>query len=534
MDKAKPAEESTKSAAATATETAVAMAANAGSSVPQEQSAAAKPEGKPEAKGPGKPGGGPGGPGGRPKKKPLSTPLEIFGIVVFAAVWFAPPVLGLEPKGMHMLAVFALCLVFWIFNPIPAELTGMIMMFLPPILGIVKLQVGVSGFQSSTTWFLVGGLIIGRMIAVSGLDKRITLTIVKLFGGKSLSLWKVVISIVILCFLLTLVVPSGTVLSLLLGAQVYPLVKLYGVDEKSNVAKMLMLSVPIFVLLCGNESLSGSSHNLVLLGCLEDAGINISWIGWFLAILPDTIIVTVILLFTYKLFLKPEKTQIEGGREEIIRQLKDMGKFSMDEKKACILFLVALVLWVTNALTNIPVAITAIGVAIVAMLPRIGCLDFRDAIKKINWPIILFVGAVLGIPSMMEAVGMNEAFTTMFNAMMPFFNGPVGFVIFLWLLAQITAWLGLSIGSPLLFVPFMFPIAQGMGMPPVYAALMQGYMQPTVMYYHAPAPLVCADYGCYQQSDYIKFQLIVVLGKIIATPILVGLWWPFLVSVGIL
>lgn len=531
MEKAKPAEEATQGVVASTAATAAVAATAGNAALPQQQSSA-----KPEAKGPGKPGGG--GPGGRPKKKPLSTPFEIFGfvlgIVVMAAVWFAPPVLGLEANGMHMLAVFALCLVFWIFNPIPAELTGMIMMFLPPILGIVKLQVGISGFQSSTTWFLVGGLIIGRMIAVSGLDKRITLTIVKLFGGKSLSLWKVVICIVILCFLLTLVVPSGTVLALLLGAQVYPLVKLYGVDEKSNVAKMLMLSVPIFVLLCGNESLSGSSHNLVLLGCLEDAGISISWLGWFLAILPDTIIVTVILLFTYKLFLKPEKTQIEGGRDEIVRQLKEMGKFSMDEKKACILFLVALVLWVTNAVTNIPVAITAIGVAIVAMLPRIGCLDFRDAIKKINWPIILFVGAVLGIPSMMEAVGMNEAFSTMFNSMMPFFNGPIGFVVFLWLLAQITAWLGLSIGSPLLFVPFMFPIAQGLGMPPVYAALMQGYMQPTVMYYHAPAPLVCADYGCYSQGDYIKFQLIVVVAKIIATPLLVGLWWPFLVSVGIL
>lgn len=497
---------------------------------------AAAPAAAPSGKGPGKPGGG--GPGGRPKKKPLSTPFEIFGfvlgIVVLVAVWFAPPVLGLEANGMHMLAVFALCLIFWIFNPIPAELTGMLMMFLPVILGIVKLQVGVSGFQSSTTWFLVGGLIIGRMIATSGLDKRITLTIVKLFGGKSLSIWKVVISVIVLAFLLTLVVPSGTVLSLLLGAQVYPLIKLYGVDEKSNVAKMLMLTVPIFVLLCGNESMSGSSHNLVLLGCLEDAGIGISWLGWFLAILPDTIIVSVIVLAAYKVFLKPEKTTIEGGREEIVRQLKEMGKLSTDEKKSCVLFLVALVLWVTNAVTGIHVAITALGVAIVAMLPRIGCLEFRDTIKKINWPIILFVGAVLGIPSMMEAVGMNEAFTMLFNSMMPFFSGSVGFVIFLWLLAQITAWLGLAIGSPLLFVPFMFPIASGLGLPPVYAALLQGYMQPTVMYYHAPAPLVCADYGCYTQGDYIKYQLIVVVGKVIATPILFYLWWPFLVSVGIL
>lgn len=490
--------------------------------------------------GPGGPGGGKpgGGPGGRPKKKPLSTPFEITGfipgIVVMALVWFAPPVLGLEPKGMHMLAVFALCLVWWIFNPIPAELTAMVMMFLPVLLGIIKLQVGISGFNASTTWFLVGGLIIGRMISTSGLDKRITLSIVKIFGGKSLGLWKVLISIFVLAFVLTLVVPSGTVLSLILCAQVYPLVKLYGVDEKSHLAKMLMVSVPILVLLCGNESLSGSSHNLVLLGCLEDAGLSISWLGWFLAILPDTIIVTAILFASYKLFLKPEKLTVEGGREAIEKQLKECGKFSKDEIKSCVLFLAALVLWITNAFTGIPVAFTAIGVALIAMLPRIGCLDFRGTMRGINWPIIMFVGAVLGISGMMEAVGMNDAFTIMFNNMAPYFGGTIGFVVLMWLLAQITAWLGLAISSPLLFVPFMFPIAAGMGMPPVYAALMQGYMQPTVMYYHAPAPLMGAEYNCYTQGDYIKYQLIVCLGKIIATPLLVGVWWPFLTGIGIL
>lgn len=489
-------------------------------------------------KGSEKPSGDPGGRPSGPRKKPLSSPLEIFGfvfgIVALIGIWFAPPILGLEAAGMHMLGVFALCLIYWIFNPIPAELTGMLMMFLPALLGIVPLQVGISGFNSSTTWFLLGGLIIGRMIATSGLDRRITLTIVRLVGGKSLNIWKVLISIIVLAFVLTLIVPSGTVLSLLLGAQVFPLIKLYGVDERSNIAKMLMVSVPIFVLLCGNESLSGSSHNLVLLGCLEEAGVGISWLGWFLAIVPDTIIVTVILLVSYKIWLKPEKLTIEGGREEITRQLKEMGALSADEKKSMVLFLIALVLWVTNAITGIHVAFTAIGVALIALLPRIGCLEFRDVMRKINWPIVMFVGAVLGIPSMMEAVGMNEAFSIMFNAMIPYFGGTMGFLIFMWLLAQITAWLGLAIGSPLLFVPFMFPIASGMGIPPVYVALLQGYMQPTVMYYHAPAPLVCADYGCYNQGDYIKYQLIVCLGKIAATPFLFYVWWPMLTSIGLL
>lgn len=482
--------------------------------------------------------GGPGEKRGRPPKKFLGKTSEkigfVLGIVCLLAIWIAPPVWGLPPEGMHMLGILALCLVWWIFTPIPAEMTGLLLMILPVLTKTVSLQQGFGGFQASTTWFIFGGLIIGRLIMTSGLDRRITLNIVRIFGGKRLSLWKVIISVIILAFLLTLVVPSGTVLALLLGAQIYPLVKLYGVDEKSTVAKMLMVTVPVFVLLCGNESMSGSSHNLVLIGCLEQAGLSVSWIGWFLAIAPDTIIVTIIVLLFYKIVYKPEKVELEGGQEKIKEEIEKLGKFSVNEKKALVLFLIALVLWLTNGITGIHVAFTALGVAFFAMFPGIGCLEFRSTLKNINWAMILFVGGVLGIGTMMSAVGLDQAFSTFFNTISPYFGGWVGFTVLLWILAQVTAWLGLAIGSPMLFVPYMFPIATSIGMNPVYAALMQAYMQPTVMYYHAPAPLVVADYGCYTQGDYIKVQLVVVVAKIIATPLLVGLWWPFLTSVGIL
>lgn len=209
------------------------VAANAGSGEVSIQAAAVeKPAQSKNERPGGKPGGGP---GGRPPKKFLGKTSEkigfVLGIAALLVLWFCPPVWGLEPVGMHMLGIFALCLIFWIFNPIPAELTGLLLMILPVLTKTVSLQVGFSGFQASTTWFIFGGLIIGRLIQTSGLDRRITLNIVRIFGGKNLSLWKVIFCVIILSFVLTLVVPSGTVLALLLGAQIYPLAKLYGVDE---------------------------------------------------------------------------------------------------------------------------------------------------------------------------------------------------------------------------------------------------------------------------------------------------------------
>lgn len=455
-------------------------------------------------------------------------------IAALALVWFTDPVLGLDGDGMHMLAVFCLCLLLWIFHPIPAEMTALLLMILPTALGIVSWKVSFSGWTSSTTWFLFGGLVIGRLVSVSGLDKRFTLNLLKRFGGDRLSVWKVTGTIMLIACLCALIIPSGTVLALILGAQIFPLVELYGLDRKSNVAKILMLTVPIVVLLCGNHSLSGSSHNLILLGSLEDAGYGVTWLGWLLALLPDTIFVCVVLLLSYKLTLKPEKTELENGKETIQKQLDELGKMSRDEKKATVLFCAALILWITNFATGIHVATVALVIAFIAVLPKVGVLNFRETMQKINWPIIIFVAAVLGFPTMMDEVNINEAFTRVFQWLGGVFHGKWGFLVLVWLISQLTAWLGLSIGAPLLFMPFLFPIAEGLGFPALYAALLQGYMQPTVLYYHAPAPLVVASYGAYTQTDYAKYQLVVIFAKIVFTPVLFFLWWPFLSGIGLL
>jgi anion transporter len=479
---------------------------------------------------------------GRPEfPSPAATPLDkkkVFGaglaIVLTLLIWFVTPLFGMPANTAHMLALLCGALVLWICQAIPAEMTALLIMVLPALLNIVPLKTAFSGWVNSTTWFLFGAHIIGRLISVSGFDKRLTWTLLRIIGGNKLSVMKIVIAIVVLCMITVMVVPSSTVLSLLLAAQIFPLVSLFGLNEKSNVAKLFMLSIPVFVLLCGRHSLPGSVHNMVLYGCLTDYGYDISMLGWFLAILPLTVIVGALILFIYKMKIKPEVKVLEGGREVIQNRLDELGPMGRKEKETAILFILALVLWLTGFATNIPAAYVSLGIAAFAMLPRIGVLSFKESISKINWGIIIFVASVLSLPSIMTDAGMNELFASFFNFLSTYFGGEIGLLVLLWILSQVVTWLGLSVSAPLLFMPFLFPISESLGIPVVYLVLLQCVWQPAIMYYHAPAPLVVASYGAYSQGDYAKYQWLVIIGFTIFAPLLYLTWWPFLTSIGLL
>lgn len=459
------------------------------------------------------------------------------GLGLFAIIWVIGSLHGqatLSDESMHLLAILVLCIVFWITQPIPAEFTALLLMVIPYMLGIVPASIAFSGFTSSTTWFLFGGLIIGRLVVVTGIDKRITLSLMRKIGGKRGNIWRIPIMIFIITFFGTLVIPSGTVLTTLLCAQIFPLIHLYGVDKKSNIGKMLMLLVPILVLINGRHALSGSASNTILWGCLNESGYDVSWLGWFLGNAPVSILMSCFIITVFRITLKPEKAQLENMESVIKTQLDELGEMSAKEKKAMCLFMLALILWITGFVTHISVAAVAVGVAILAMLPIVGVLDFREAVKSCNWAIIIFIAAVMGLPNLMEATGLNDSIYVLFDSFSGHMSSPIAFLAVLWILSQVVGWLGLGIAAPMLFVPFMLPIAMDLGISPVVVVFAQNLMQPCMMFYHSPAPLIASSYGTFEQPNFMKYEFLIMLMYIPVILLMYYTWWPFLQSLGLI
>ena len=493
-----------------------------------EQAQSGKPAG-----GSGGPGGRPGGPGGAPK--PMTTTGKVglvVGIALCLIIWLLPPFWGLEAGGQHFLAILAMCITFWLTLPFPAELTALLLMILPWLFGLVDAGLAFSGWTSRTTWFIFGALLIGKIVSTTGLDKRIAYNLLSKMGRFGSSYYGILLSILIIAFLATFLIPSGTVMTTLLCALFFPFITAFGVDKKSNIGKAFMMIIPIIVIINGRMFLTGSNYNMVVHGILAETGQTISWLSWFLSMMPAALLMCFVVYGMFRMTIKPEVANIPGGAEMFKKQAKELGPISTNEKKGAALFLLAMVLWVTGDLTHISVNVVAVGVAILAMLPGVGVMGFREGIMKSNWPMIIFTAAVMGLPRVMGTLGVSAAFDSAFSMVSGSITTPFIFILVMWLLTQIGGWLGLGLAIAPLFLPVLMPVASSLGMPMATVVFMNTLMAPIVLFYHAPHPLIAASYDTFEQRDFAKYGFIVSLLWVPVCIFMYYVWWPLMVNFG--
>ena len=464
--------------------------------------------------------------------------IQIIGLIIgpLAAIviWFLPSVFSLSLQGQHFFAVFVCAIVFWVTLPIPAEFTALLMITIPWLLNDIPLDVAFSGWMNRTTWFMFGALIVGRVVTETGFDKRITYFLLSKLKRLSGTYNGILLAIFIIIILVSLIVPSGMVITTVVCALVFPLISAFGVDKNSNIGKAIMLIVPTMVLIVGRETLTGSVANIVLWGFLEAEGQTMSWLAWFLANFPSVLVMGLLTYFMFISTIKPEVSKVPNGSEYFVQKSKELGPMRLEEKKAAILFSTALILWATGTYTNISVNQVALGIAIVAILPGVGVMDFKSAISKTNWSIMFFVAAIVSLPSIMEYVGMSEAFQSVFTNLAQYIKSPLIFIVVLWLFSQLCGWLGLGLAAPIIITPIMFPIAYDIGIPLSTVILMQCLFRPAVLYYHATHPLIGASYGTYEQRDFAKFGFVIAFLWLPIVIFMYYCWYPILIGWGLL
>jgi len=162
----------------------------------------------------------------------------LLGVIAAITIWHVH--LPLEPNALHSVAVATLLISFWTTEILPHAITGILGCWLFWTLGVVGPRVAFGGFSSDAPWFLLGALLIGAMATESGLAKRLAYTTLLRVGT---SFPRILMAFILIDFVMTFMIPSGPPRVILLGTIVLGVVKTYGVERTSNVAKTLMLAV---------------------------------------------------------------------------------------------------------------------------------------------------------------------------------------------------------------------------------------------------------------------------------------------------
>jgi sodium-dependent dicarboxylate transporter 2/3/5 len=340
-----------------------------------------------------------------------------YGLWVAAASLVAavllPQAAGLPVAGQRMIGVLSFAVIVWMTEAMAYEVSAVVILSLiaillgfspdpanpPALMGTVKgLAAALGGFANPATALVAAATFLSAGMMMTGLDRRIALLVLSRVGSKTKNL---LVGIILVCMILSFVIPSTTARVACLVPIVLGIVRVFGVSEKSALAGMLMIATAQADTIWNVGLKTGAAQNFVTVSFIEKmlGGVLITWPQWFLAGVPFSVIMSVLLYFVLVRTMPPEVADIPGGQEAIRRQLSELGPLSRTEGRLLVIALLLLAFWSTEGILHRldSATVTVLGVTLM-LLPGVGVMSWKEAQPKIPWgTIALFaVGISLG------------------------------------------------------------------------------------------------------------------------------------------
>jgi sodium-dependent dicarboxylate transporter 2/3/5 len=246
----------------------------------------------------------------------------------------------------------------------------------------------------------------------------------------------------------------------------------------------LMLGIAYSASIGGIATIIGTPTNIILTGVVKNTyGIEISFAQWMLIGLPlasALLFVCWYYLVNYA-FRFPKSLQLEGGKEEINRQLQALGPISLQERRVLYVFIMVSGCWMFRSFilqTYIPVLndtiIAIFGVLLLFVIPAGNeknerLLDWKVA-EKIPWGILILFGGGLSLAKAFQETGLanwiGEQFVLLNNV--PFWLFLLIIIAAVNFLTEITS----NVATASMLLPILSAVALAMGVHPY--ALMVG------------------------------------------------------------
>jgi sodium-dependent dicarboxylate transporter 2/3/5 len=402
--------------------------------------------------------------------------LKQFGLILgpllftLTLLFFNPE--GLSPEGVAVLATTLWVAVWWILEVVPIAVTAMLPIILFPITGAMELSTTTAAFGHKYVFLYIGGFTLAIAIEKWNLHKRIALTVINLIGT---SVSKIILGFMVATAFLSMWISNTatTVMMLPIGmAIIFQLKDNPDTKEDENeiFGKALMLAIAYSASIGGIATLIGTPPNLIFAGILEEQyNIEMTFSKWIIYGLP----ISILLLFICWKYLttiafKFTQKDFPGGKAEIKRLLKNLGKVSYEEKTVLIVFCVTAFLWITREFLFSKL-IPAIDDTIIAMasatilfiLPTKNrkekkIINWESAVK-LPWGILLLFGGGLALAEGFKSSGLAEWIGTQITQ---FDNLPLFALLFVLVLAvnfltEITS----NLATTAMLLPVIAPIA---------------------------------------------------------------------------
>lgn len=328
-----------------------------------------------------------------------------FPIAIICAllVWFMPAQQGLSATGQKALSLFSAVFVLYLTEAIPIAITSLCVIPAAVIMKVAPLKVVLEGFASSSVFLLLGAFILAIAMTKTGLAERITYIIIKYMGSTSK---RITLGIVLANIILAFLVPSSTARTAILLPVCIGIIDLFKKEGRSNFAVALLLILTFTNSTMSAGVLTAGVPNPVTVDFLVKAGGEpITYMQWLMYGFPVAIIMTFFTWwYVYKTYT-PEKDEVPGGREYIVKKLEELGPVKNTEWKALAVFIMVVILWATASITKIDTTVTCLIAVFLLYMPGFGMLNWADANKGVSWQVPLVAGGGIALGDLLMKTG---------------------------------------------------------------------------------------------------------------------------------
>jgi sodium-dependent dicarboxylate transporter 2/3/5 len=230
--------------------------------------------------------------------------------------------------------VATLCILWWVFEPIPIPVTSLLPLAILPLLGVLTpAEVG-QAYGSPMVLLLLGGFLLSKAMEHSGAHRRIAIGMVRLFGassGRRLVLGFMVASAVLSMWISN----TATTLMLLPVA----LAVLDATEDRAKLAAPLLLGIAYAASVGGLGTPIGTPPNLIFMQVYEHTtGEVISFTRWMTWAIP----VVVLMIPAMALILT------RNVRGALSVRLPDVGRWRTEERRVMLVFCFTALAWITR------------------------------------------------------------------------------------------------------------------------------------------------------------------------------------------
>ncbi|EGO64123.1 SLC13 family permease [Acetonema longum] len=319
-------------------------------------------------------------------------------------VWLTPEITGLKAAGKATLGIAVFAIIVWVTQALEDALSSMVIVFLLAALKATDLNGAFSGYANTSLWLIVIGFIMAGCMEKSGLSKRVALLLVNLAGGAAVRVyWAVAAVMAVMSFL----VPSITARTLLMLPIILGIGQAFDAKQgQSNIVKALIFIVAMSGTMMSIGVMTAHVGNPITVGLIQSATKQvISWSDWFKIGGPPAFILACLSVYVLKVMWPPEIGNLGQGQTYIQKELAAMGKLTAPEKYTLVIFLFTLVLWATDSLHKVNVAIVGLLAVILLLWPARGIMPWKEAQQRVPWNIFVLYGAGLSMGTALVTSG---------------------------------------------------------------------------------------------------------------------------------